>query len=155
MLKASPPPPVGWVGKDEMSGEEEENVEVAADNANGDIDDEDLEARYIKLLSRVNFLANLFRFRRSADAQLCEQLEDGMWERAAKFFKITGSGASTSESKHQIPGMLQPLYHWQWLCVFVSILFNAGTGDRFGALIGDEMGLGKVRSLMLLCKLSS
>lgn len=67
-----------------------------------------------------------------------------MWERAARFFRISGYRTSTSKDVHEIPGMLKALYHWQWLCVFVSILFNAGTGDRFGALIGDEMGLGKV-----------
>nr|AUW31018.1 hypothetical protein [Cladonia uncialis subsp. uncialis] len=124
------------------SDEEVETGEVQNVNADGYIE-EDLEAQYIKLFSRATFLTNLLGFRRSADAQLCEQLEDGMWERAAKFFRIPGYGTSTSKDVHKIPGMLKPLYHWQWLCVFVSILFNAGTNDRFGALIGDEMGLRK------------
>ena len=129
-----------------MSGEEDENPEVPVDRANGDIDDEDLEAQYIKLLSRMKFLVNLFRFRRSADDQLCEQLQGEMWVRAAKFFGISRTQSSTSIDKHLIPGMRKALYHWQVLCVFVSILFNSGTHDRYGALIGDEMGLGKVRS---------
>ena len=65
-------------------------------------------------------------------------------ERAAHFFKIPGYRNSSSKDVHKIPGMLKPLFHWQWLCVFVSILFNTRTDGRFGALIGDEMGLGKV-----------
>lgn len=70
--------------------EEEESGEVADVNANGYIEDEDVEAQYVKLFSRATFLTNLLRFRRSVDTQLCEQLEDGMWKRAAKFFRISG-----------------------------------------------------------------
>lgn len=72
------------------SDEEVEDGETAGVNANAPIDDEDIEAQYVKLFSRTTFFTNLPRFRRSADAQLCEQLADGMWERAAKLFRIIG-----------------------------------------------------------------
>nr|AUW31014.1 hypothetical protein [Cladonia uncialis subsp. uncialis] len=84
------------------------------------------------------------QFRRSADTQLCERLEDRIWERAAKIFRIPRYENTTSKDKHKIPGTLKPLCHWQWLCVFISIIFNARTYGYFGALISDEMGLGKI-----------
>ena len=40
-----------------------------------------------------------------------------------------------------------PVYHWQWLCIFVMVMFNGGDERQFGWLLGDEMGLGKVISI--------
>ncbi len=50
---------------------------------------------------------------------------------------------STNTSKVYIPGMKIDVYHWQWLCILVAVLFNTGVIKVNGALIGDEMGTDK------------
>lgn len=89
-------------------------------------------------------------FRRIRNSQLCEHIYDNMWPRAAKFARILNPEATTGDSKFLIPGMLKPVYHWQWLCIFVVVRFNRGSLGRYGALVGDEMGLGKVMSTVFL-----
>ena len=84
-------------------------------------------------------------FTKISNSHLCEHVHDGMWERAAAFAKISNPLKSTGDSKFSIPGMLKPVYHWQWLCIFVVVIFNKGELGRYGALVGDEMGLGKVK----------
>ncbi len=51
---------------------------------------------------------------------------------------------STNTSKVYIPGMKIDVYHLQWLCIFVAVLFNTGVIKINAALIGDEMGTDKV-----------
>lgn len=78
------------------------------------------------------------------DSQICEHKGDGYWEKASDLVGIVRS-KSTNTSQWQMPGMTKPLFHWQWLAVFVCATMNSGTNDLFGALLADEMGLGKVR----------
>ena len=68
---------------------------------------------------------------------------DGSWETIAKLVDIEIE-ISESTSTWQLPGMLKPLYHWQWAAVFVVANMNSGHNDLHGALLADEMGLGKV-----------
>ena len=50
----------------------------------------------------------------------------------------------TEEAKHLIPEMKLQLYHWQLHSMIVAIHMNSGTDSLKSALLGDEMGLGKV-----------
>jgi len=65
--------------------------------------------------------------------------------RAAPFAKIKNPERITGDSGILLPGMRNGVYHWQWPCIFVVVLFNRGEYEKFGALIGDEMGLRKVK----------
>lgn len=95
----------------------------------------------------------LSSFRKIRDSQLCEHVHDNMWPRAARFAKISNPDETTGNSKILIPGMLKAVYHWQWLCIFVVMRFNSGDLGQYGALVGDEMGLGKVKPTDLLSDL--
>jgi hypothetical protein len=83
-----------------------ESGEAADINADELREYEGLESQYVRAFCRVTFLNNLLRFRRSADAQLCEQLEDAMWERAAKFFGISGYKNSSAKTYIRYPEYL-------------------------------------------------
>lgn len=78
------------------------------------------------------------------NSQICEHKHDGFWEKAADLVEIDPD-KSINISLWQIPGMLKPLFHWQWLAVFVTATMSSGANDLFGALLADEMGLGKVK----------
>lgn len=111
----------------------------------------DVEERSVCILfSNITKADLISSFRRIRDSQLCEHIHNDMWPRAAAFAKIPNPNKTTGDSKFLIPGMLKPVYHWQWLCIFVVVRFNRGALGRYGALVGDEMGLGKVTSTVLL-----
>ena len=93
-----------------------------------------------------------FSIRQTQDSQLCEHIHDDMWPRAAIFIKLDPEKTSAT-AKWTIPRMQTGVYHWQWLCIFVVMLFNKDHKGRFGGLVGDEMGLGKVKTVDLKYKL--
>lgn len=57
---------------------------------------------------------------------------------------IQCSGFSFGKAKWTLPGMLMPIFHWQWLCAFIVSQMNADVNGLHGGLIGDEMGLRKI-----------
>ena len=43
-----------------------------------------------------------------------------------------------------MPGMLLPLFHWQWHAIFAVAQLNADEDDLHGGLIGDDVDHDKV-----------
>ena len=80
----------------------------------------------------------------SADNQACEPMSNQEQEQSASFVGID-PGKTYGSAKWQLPGMRKALFHWQWHAVFTLALMNTGRDDLYGGLLGDEMGLGKVR----------
>ena len=111
----------------------------AASDDNGQYDERLAELSRERLL-----LPNVCSFRQTMDGQVCEHRDDGFWNRAADLVGLDRED-SHNTSMWQMPGMLEPLLHWQWLAVFVCASMNSGANGLHGALLADEMGLGKVR----------
>ena len=77
------------------------------------------------------------------DGQVCEHFDDGFWVRASDLVGLVRDDSSNI-SMWQMPGMKKPIFHWQWLAVFVCATMNSGANGLHGALLADEMGIGKV-----------
>ncbi len=78
-----------------------------------------------------------------------------MITRAAAFAKIKDPERITGDSGFLLPGMRNGVYHWQWPYIFVVVLFNREEYEKFGGLVGDGMGLRKVKPTNLLSVRSS
>lgn len=66
------------------------------------------------------------------------------WARAVRYFNLD-SDQTRSSDKILIPGMKRSIYHWQWHAVFLAVLTQHGVNGQLGGIIGDEMGLEKVK----------
>ena len=47
-----------------------------------------------------------------------------------------------------MPGMILPLFHWQWHAIFAVPQLNADRDDLHGGLIGDDIAHDKVTILV-------
>ncbi|KAL8833614.1 MAG: hypothetical protein Q9176_007908 [Flavoplaca citrina] len=75
------------------------------------------------------------------DTEACEQ--QPLWKTAASNARIYDWTHSNRDKQYQIPGILGLIFHWQWLAIFFVLKNNCGIDDIWGAMVGDEPGLGK------------
>ena len=49
-----------------------------------------------------------------------------------------------------IPGIIESGFHWQWLCIFIAVVFDGEKSGRNGTFVAHEKGLGKVKPVNLI-----
>lgn len=86
----------------------------------------------------------LHRLREIDDSALTEHKHDGSWDRAARYLGLDADKTQPT-SKVKVTCMKREVFHWQWHVAFVALQCQADVDKLLGGIIGDDMGLGKVK----------